>query len=338
MKIPNPFTLYEDYYNDAEFVPGSGGDFAQPVFFRILATLKILFINLTFGCILTIIVFKLRRYIGWALNEIFCGACNDCECDEGPRSRPKKSPMRKKSVTLPREDDEEPDECCSYCCESFAQSLWILIQRCKANRRRILKNANALLIGAVLGLFLSWLIFGIGDDGNEPITLIHSFSNPEVFENDPAGRVFVIMPTVKSGIQNARLVRMAQALFPSREFVTWVLVSTDPYPSSTDRWSKKQLEWCEMPTRIMAHLDGLRETVERFGIPFVLLSGHQIHHRNMGFNRRQKVGLGTTLRFMKGSQIGISWVLKTFKSGVLHVALEDAAYDAKLFSLVIKIN
>ncbi len=285
------------------FLVDGGMDSDNPVI-RVFTMLKLLFLNLFLGLIFTICCLKLRHCIGQCLGYLMCGLCDNCDCDfdgsypsrSSQKGRPRRSKVRRRGNYLitSNVDDDDDDNCVQWGGSMFGV-MWIMLKRFCSNKK-LLKKALTL----VLGIVFAWVYFlgGSEDLIVDPPTPIHSFSHYNVFTNNTgnSSRVFFITPTSKSGIQIVRLTRLAQALYRSRDFVTWVIVSTDPVPSRSD-WLSYRTEhwsgwaqinkWRSNDTRVLGNLEDIYETVSRFGIPFVILSGHVIHHKNEGFAKAQ---------------------------------------------------
>lgn len=305
--------------------------------YRVIVLFKILAINLTLGCIVTLFCFTLKRACSDCLSLLFCGLCNGFFIgSSGKRSqRVSRSRCRKikhnrnrrktgKGIIGSSSDDFE-------CEHGFSER----------EKRSVIK-IFFVLVGLLGGYKVSTSDNRASALIPDPILPIHSLSdNASVFNTSGEGqatRLFVVTPTPASGIQAARLTRMAQALYPSREFITWVIVSADPVKRSmwtrfrSEHWGTRQIkDWRGDKQRILSHLDDLQETVARFGIPFVILSAHDIHHSNLEFNSAQLQLQQSFSTIIKASQVGLSWVVKSFQNGVLLQGLDDGSYHYNLF-------
>lgn len=332
------------------FIVDEGMDSDNPVI-RFFTMLKILFINLIIGLVFTICCLKLRRCVGRCLGYLLCGLCDNCDFDydgsypsrsSSQRGGSRRSKARRRSIMEINALIEEEDDNCIQTCGNMFGVLWLILKRCSSNKN-LVRKVSALLLGIA---FASVWFMDYRDLKVDPPMIIHSYSHFNLFSSntDNSSRLFFITPTAKSGIQVARLKRLAQSLYQSRDFVTWVIVSTDPVPGKpdwfstsyrTEHWAGNQIyKWRQNATRVFEHLEDLYDTVSRFGIPFIILSGHVIHHKNMGFVSAQMSMRRGESTFVKAAQVGISWVVKTFNDGVFLVGSEEAAYNFKLFAEV----
>lgn len=327
------------------FLVDDGLESENPVI-RVVTMLKILFLNLFLGLAFTICCLKLRHCIGQCLGYLLCGLCDDCDFDydgsypsrSSQKGRPRRSKVRRRTYSSAINVEDDDDNCVQGCGNIF-EVMWMMFKRFCSNKK-LVKKVSALLLGIV---FACVYFFGGSEDLTvDPPTPIHSYSHYNVFTKNTgdSSRVFFITPTSTSGIQIARLTRMAQALYRSRDLVTWVIVSTDPVSGrsdwfKTEHWGSSQInKWSGNSTRVSDHLEDVYDIVSRFGIPFVILSGHVIHHKNVGFASAQMNKVKDVSTFAKATQVGISWVVKTFNDGVFLVGSEENAYNYKLFAEV----
>ncbi|ODM88743.1 Galactosylgalactosylxylosylprotein 3-beta-glucuronosyltransferase S [Orchesella cincta] len=342
MKIINPLNIVDQYYyDDDNFLPA--GDDPNAPLNRVFVTLKILLINLTFGCVITFLFFKFRNCISGCVSWFCCGNC-DCDNDgygrvPPPRRHRRPSRSKTKKMTANSTVDSDVDE---DCCAQPAGDVTIICEKIiifgTISKRLFWRKS---VMSLVAGFVLAWMLIHVVAEEKLADPLVHSFSNPQLLSEKEADsrRVFFITPTAKSGVQIPRLIRLAQALYPNRDGVVWVLVSHDPRlfepwnNLKLEHWNRGQrLSWSNNETKVLNHLEDLSEVLGRFGIPFVLLSAHDIHvsDEDLYSHRGPSVARLST-KFNKAGHIGITWVVKTYSDGVLLVGNEDAGYNFQLF-------
>ncbi|CAL8139603.1 unnamed protein product [Orchesella dallaii] len=337
MRIIHPLNVVEEYYYaDDNFLPG-GDDPNEPLN-RIYITLKILLVNLSFGCLITFIFFKCRNCISSCVSWICCGNC-DCDNDSYGRMPPPRSRHQSKNMRTANNSksgsSEEGEDCCtvelSWTC-SYISLFWSILKRLFLRK---------FVMSMAAGLVLAYLIMQTQPEDKNSKPLIHSFSDPRLLSEKKVvsngRRVFFITPSARSGFQIPRLTRLAQSLYPNKDFVTWVVVSHDPQlfqPWSRlklEHWTRAQaLSWSSNETKVMGHLKDLSDMLDRFGIPFVLLSAHDVHVLDDELYSKSEQVARQSIKFNKAGHIGISWVVNTYSDGVILVGIEDASYNFHL--------
>ncbi|ODM91817.1 Galactosylgalactosylxylosylprotein 3-beta-glucuronosyltransferase S [Orchesella cincta] len=146
--------------------------------------------------------------------------------------------------------------------------------------------------------------------------------------------VIFITTTDYSIIQQALLTRLAQALFPVRDMIRWIVVSL-PLDTGAQSYqimdSKTETTFASSVQKndnfVQVHLENLDKILARFGVPYVLLSSHKMVRVTWG-------GFfwhSSSSRDIRGYQTGLLWVLKNLPNGVILFGDEHFTYHSALF-------
>jgi len=184
------------------------------------------------------------------------------------------------------------------------------------------------LTGFILAFFFNHYILGykILDFENEfkeetlvyptiPDSNLTSISEFPGSDNVGEPRIWFVMSTTYSLTQAPSIIRIAQALFPVRHFVTLVLVKHYSIKNGIE------------------HLSDLDRFLKRFSIPYVLFSTRQyqeyLKHSKLKLGKLKKDGVTV------GLLTGIAWVLQDSKrDGVLMLANEEYTFSSSIFEQV----
>ncbi|CAL8118732.1 unnamed protein product [Orchesella dallaii] len=180
-----------------------------------------------------------------------------------------------------------------------------------------------------------WHILSNGsliDDKSYNSQLLDSTKKPVIF----------ITTTSYSTIQPALLTRLAQALYPVRDMVQWIVVSL---PLETgleseqivddetgDTFANKVQNNKEF---VRVHLENLDKLLGRFGVPYVILRSRPLVKSKWGGFIWPRKGY----RDVNAYQTGLLWVIKNLPKGIILLGDEDFSYHSGLFKeLVVKLQ
>ncbi|ODM95485.1 Galactosylgalactosylxylosylprotein 3-beta-glucuronosyltransferase S [Orchesella cincta] len=124
-------------------------------------------------------------------------------------------------------------------------------------------------------------------------------------EADPNKLVWVVTPTYRNPFQYAELTRVAQALYPARKFVRW-LVCDDHTKSSGH------------PT----HIKDLRRLLLQFNIKFTLITSTA---------RPKKERIMFNPKGVEGRRVALEFIRRRKLQGTVYFADDDNTYDSDIF-------